>query len=601
MLRRFYFIAAASSLAAFSMSSFAIDGASVDNKEYPAQDAINIDVDSLATKALEAFQVPGVAVGIVVDGKVLLAKGYGYRDIEKQLPVTDRTLFAIGSCTKAFTTFVVSQLAEEGKLSWDDPVIKYIPEFSVQDPLITPRLTLRDLAAHRSGLPRHDLLWAATDLTRAEVVQRIAFLPLSCDLREKFQYNNLMYIVLGTVVERVTHQSWEEVVTERILSPLLMNRTNFSIDDFQKEDDFSLPYSKNREKIIPVHFHKMNSAGPAGSINSCIGDMVRWLQLQLSDGTVFNRHFLQKSDLHELHTIQMPVSVYPEASTFDFGYGLGWGTGVYKGHYCIAHTGGIDGFTAYVGFLPLDGIGVVVLTNSDKGDLVLSSISRTIFDAFLHVNFEDWILKLKENPSPPEESLLSTEIPTKTLDAITFDEYLGTYEHLGYGIVTVQNEKDGPHIHFSHLDIPLHHDTSDIFSGKILDPAYGNSKVTIQFLRDLHGSIIGVRLPLEKAIDPMVFAKKPPQELSSREYLEKFQGTYESESLSFEISLRGDKLVMTSKNMPMSKLEAVKPFVFAIQKDETFRLTFEKDRDGRVQRAVCESADMRCECIAKNK
>lgn len=255
-------------------------------------------LDAMVNKALELFRVPGVAVGIIIDGKVVLTKGYGFRDQSNGLPVTENTLFAIGSCTKAFTTHVLGQLADEGKISWDDPAIKYLPEFRLKDEYATCHITIRDLVTHQSGLPRHDLLWYNSALSRNDLLPRLQYLDSSTDLRGKFQYNNLMYVMAGLVIERITGQTWEEAVQSRVFAPLGMDRSNFSVLDSQKSDDFSLPYREKNGSVQSIPFNNITTAGPAGSINSSVADMTKWVALQLSDGSFEGRQFLKKETLY---------------------------------------------------------------------------------------------------------------------------------------------------------------------------------------------------------------------------------------------------------------------------------------------------------------
>lgn len=186
------------------------------------------DFDAFLTAAVEEWNVPGLGFAAVIDGEVVFAEGFGYRDLEGEQPMTADTLFAIGSTTKAFTTTVLGMLVDEGHLDWDEPVASYLPGFELADRHVSERLTPRDLVTHRSGLPRHDLLWYNNnELSRAEVVERLAYLEPSADLRAKYQYNNLMYLTAGHLIEVLTEESWEDAVRARLLGPLRMERTNF--------------------------------------------------------------------------------------------------------------------------------------------------------------------------------------------------------------------------------------------------------------------------------------------------------------------------------------------------------------------------------------
>src|SRR5205814_7500103 len=211
--------------------------------------------DDFANGALKSWNVPGAAMAIVANGKVVSAKGFGLRDVKNNLPVTPDTLFPIGSCTKAFTTFVLGQLVDEGKLEWDKPVGRYVPGFRMFDDVTSRELTPRDLVTHRSGLPRHDLVWYNNqDLSRKEIVERLQYLPPSAELRQRFQYNNLMFLTAGYLIEQLTGTKWEQAVRARIFEPLGMARSNFADVDSQKTTDFAKPYRDDHDKLIEIPF-----------------------------------------------------------------------------------------------------------------------------------------------------------------------------------------------------------------------------------------------------------------------------------------------------------------------------------------------------------
>lgn len=206
------------------------------------------DFDQSVEQALIDFDIPGIAIGVVANGEVILSKGYGIRDRNNERPVTENTLFAIGSCTKAFTTFVLGTLVDEGLIEWDMPVVNYIPEFRLWDQHANQHITVRDLVTHRSGLPRHDFVWYNSIASREELVSRLQYLEPVCDLREKVYYNSLMYITAGYLAERVTGLSWEDIVSSRIFSPLGMNESNFSVHDSQKKYGFFLPIYEEKRR-----------------------------------------------------------------------------------------------------------------------------------------------------------------------------------------------------------------------------------------------------------------------------------------------------------------------------------------------------------------
>lgn len=468
-------------------------------------------LDATVNEALETFHIPGAAVGIIIDGKVVLTKGYGFRDIENNLPVTENTLFAIGSCTKAFTTHVLGQLADEGKISWDDPVIKHLSEFRLKDEYATSHLTIRDLVTHQSGLPRHDLLWYNSELSRNDLLHRLRYLDPSADLRSKFQYNNLMYVIAGLVIEKILGLTWEESVHSRILTPLGMNKSNFSVLDSQKSADFSLPFREKNGAIQVIPFNPMTIAGPAGSINSSVDDLVKWLGLQLSDGVFEGRQFVKKETLQMMHTPQVALRTFPEEASSFFGYGLGWMVGIHEGRYFVAHEGGIDGFISSTGFLPKEKIGVVVLTNSDSCMSFAHSLTEAILDRTLGIAKADWIPKVKEKDEKIKNALqqgqekTNEDSPAIAGTSRPSSDYVGEFEHPGYGTIKIQKEGDGLILSYYTLSIPLTHRCYDHFTGE-----WQRSLIVpfnCSFVRDHYGEISELNIPLESAVGLISFKR----------------------------------------------------------------------------------------------
>ncbi|MFQ6032023.1 MAG: serine hydrolase domain-containing protein, partial [Candidatus Zixiibacteriota bacterium] len=215
---------------------------------------------------MKEWKVPGLAISIVKEDKVIYTKGFGFRDVKKGLKVTPHTLFAIGSCTKAFTAVAMGFLVDEGKLDWDKPVREYLPSFKLKDPFASERMTPRDLVCHRSGLPRHDLVWYNSSTSREELTHRLQYLEPSKDFRTTYQYQNLMFMTAGYMVGKIAGKTWEEFVRERILEPLGMEESNFSVEDSKKAPDFALPYFKDKqERVIEIPFRNIDNVGPAGS------------------------------------------------------------------------------------------------------------------------------------------------------------------------------------------------------------------------------------------------------------------------------------------------------------------------------------------------
>ncbi len=303
-------------------------------------------IEGFVAEQLAAWEVPGCAVAAVRGGDVVLAGGWGRRDVKADLPVTSGTLFAIGSVTKAFTAATVGALVDDGLLDWARPLRDYLPDLRLHDPVVTDRVSVVDFLSHRSGLPRHDLAWIGhPGWSRAELVHRLRFLPLSRDLRESWQYCNLGYMVAGHAVEALTGTGWEDYLRARLLTPLGMDRSNLSVDDMEADADHATAYERRQGVIVPVPQRPVTALAPAGAINSCAVDMARWLLAQLGGGQLDGRTVMSRDTVVRQH---QPHMVLPDDQTFPtstrHAYGLGWMICRYRDHRLLEHGGGIDGF-----------------------------------------------------------------------------------------------------------------------------------------------------------------------------------------------------------------------------------------------------------------
>ena len=458
-------------------------------------------LDEMVEKAMDLFSIPGVSIGIIIDGEIVLTKGYGFADKAKGLKVNENTLFGIGSCTNAFTTHVLGQLADEGKISFDDPVVKYIPEFRLMDEYATSHITINDLVTHMSGLPSHDLLWYNEEFSRADLLERLPHLDSTEDFKEEFQHNKLMYAVAGLVIERVTEMSWEEAVRTRIFIPLGMNESNFSVMDSQKTDNYALPYTIKNNTLQSIPFHNMESVGPAGSINSNVVDMAKWVQLQLCDGSFDGKELLNSKTLNAMHTSQVAFSD-------SFGYALGWYAGMYKEKYLVGHDGDIQGFTSFTGFLPKEKMGVIVLSNS-TGDIdIIQSLFRAIIDCILGEELSDDWMALIENDRKyyAELNEKNEEIEVFPSTAYPVNDYIGEFYHPGYGNLQVEIEEGALMIKYGSLSLVLSHFWYDHFIGSWTFSL--NNKFGCYFKRDSAGQIVGFYVPMEPSLDPIVFKKQ---------------------------------------------------------------------------------------------
>jgi len=533
-------------------------------------------IDPLMNRALETLKIPGMAIGVVVDGKVVFTKGYGIRDFSDPLPVTENTLFAIGSCSKAFTTFALGQLVDEGMLAWDDPVIKYLPEFRLKDIHATHHLTIRDLVTHRSGLPRHDLAWYNSTFPRKEILDRLPHFEPTCDLREKFQYNNFMYGVAGLVIERVSGKTWEEFVQGRIFMPLGMKNSNFSVAISQQADDFASPHTEKNEKVEVIPFRNLSNIGPAGSINSTIEDMMKWVELQLSDG----KQLIQKETLKDMHLVHMPMHspILEDA----FGYGLGWFTALHEGHYIVAHGGGIDGFISMVTLYPKQKLGVVVLTNSDSHGLFPTMAAYGIADLLLGKEDDLWLSKVEEKEKQMKELMKQSADVAEVISEAALlhspNQYIGEFEHLGYGSIKIdlnQGVLVASHNNIRYSISPTGYDHFNLS----MESREESQKMGGAFVSNRSGDISELHVSFEAQLAPIVFKRKVSNELIATDYLKKFIGVFECSLFSMEVTLKGGHLTATVPGQPSCVMKPEKKNLFSIKEVPGCSLQFVVEAD----------------------
>jgi CubicO group peptidase (beta-lactamase class C family) len=470
--------------------------------------------------AMQAGKVPGAAVLLIKDGEVLFSQGFGKRDVTRNLEVTPRTLFAIGSSGKAFTAAAIALLVEEGKLEWDKPVRDYLPGFRLYDSFAGERLTVRDLLCHRCGLPRHEFLWYGSDLTRKELVERLPYLEPSADFRARYQYNNLMFATAGYLIECVTGQTWEAFVAARIFKPLGMTSSNTSVDDSQQSDDYALPYEEKKDEVQEAPFYsKFQAMGPAGGINTNLEDMQHWLRFQLNAGKHGEIQLLAAEHLAQNHAPHMviaegeavPPGKHPEIS--NWCYGQGWFVGTYRGHRMVQHGGSIDGFMAEVVLLPDDHAAVAVFTNRGN-TMVPFIIAFAACDRLLGAEQTDWNgrlqkefadLKAKGEEQLAEKQKAEPVIPD-THPSHALDAYCGQYAHPGYGAVTITRADDQLRFTYNAIPSSLTHVHYDIFE---LNLERFDFKAKVSFATAEKGDIESLAVKLEPTVSAIVFTRVP--------------------------------------------------------------------------------------------
>jgi CubicO group peptidase (beta-lactamase class C family) len=546
--------------------------------------------DQLVQGMIDAWKVPGLAVAIVKNGQVVYEKGFGFRDTEKKLPVTPDTLFAIGSSSKAFTTFVMGTLVDEGKLDWDKPVTTFLPGFRLHDRVATEQLTPRDMVTHRSGLPRHDLSWYnATELSRKELVERLPYMEATYPLRSRWQYNNFMFLTAGYLVEQVTGKSWEDNVRERIFQPLEMTNSNFSVHDSQKAADFALPYREDDDKLGLIPFREITNMGPAGSINSSIRDMSKWVQVHLSGGKASggkagDRQLIGPATLIDIHSPHMVLTETPERPELSqTSYGLAWFIDTYRGHQRVSHGGNIDGFSALVTLLPNDDLGMVILTNKD-GNGVPELLVRHTVDRLLKLDPIDWngeyLAKRDAGKAMAKEAEAKKETARKpgTKPAHKLEEYAGDYAHPGYSPLKIVVDGKRLKATYNHLSVPLEHWHYETWTGVKGGDHPNLEDLKFLFETDMSGNVVAVTTPFEAALkDGITFAKKPDSRLSDAAYLARFAGDYDMNGETGSIQLAGNVLTLNLKGQPQYHLVPEVSGEFSLKEVSIVRVRFEEE------------------------
>ncbi|MFP4083216.1 MAG: serine hydrolase [Candidatus Aminicenantes bacterium] len=549
-------------------------------------------LDQFIKDRMEEWKVPGLAISVVKEGKVIYSEGFGLRNVEQELEVTPRTLFAIGSCSKAFTAVAMGILVDEGKLDWDNPVREYLPAFELKDLFASQRMTPRDLACHRSGLPRHDLMWYSSPFSRSELFDRLKHLEPSEDFRTTFQYQNLMFMTAGYLVGQITGSTWEDFVKERIFDPLGMKDSNFSVEDSKKADDFALPYLEHEEQVMEIPFRNIDNVGPAGSINSNVEEMANWVLLNLNKGKFGENQIISENNLQEVHSPQMISSKnirYDEL--FYSTYGMGWSINSYRGHLMLTHGGGIDGFSALVSLMPRHNIGLVILTNLN-GCPVPSIVAYNVCDRLLGLDQVPWNKRIKEQIEKAEKEVEEAEkekdkdrVPN-TQPSHPLEDYAGDYRHPGYGVIAVKKDGDLLKTVFNSIESELHHYHYDVFELKNEVYEFFGIKQKLSFFADDRGRIARLSIQLEPAVDPILFTKMAEKKMMEKSFLQKFEGEYVLGETTVNIKLKGeDTLILTVPGQPDYELIPYEGTEFKLKGLTGYSLEFVVDERGEVTEA----------------
>jgi CubicO group peptidase (beta-lactamase class C family) len=470
-------------------------------------------LDAFIGEVMAEWKVPGLAIAIVEDGEVIVSKGYGYRDVDEELPVTPRTLFAIGSIAKSFTVTALGMLADEGRFEWDEPVRTYLPDFELYDDVASERMTPRDLVTHRSGLPRHDLVWYGSDFTRRELYERLRYLEPSRDFRAAYQYQNLMFMTAGYLAGRLAGMPWEDLVSRRIFEPLGMARSNFSVTESPRSDDFAYPYTLIGDDVRQIDFRNIDEIGPAGSINSSVEEMIRYVQFHIDAGKYGDEQLLSETNARQMQTPQMAIQSSIQYDELGHSaYGMAFSIGTYRGHKVVQHGGGIDGFSALLSLMPRERVGLIILTNMSGNNPVPSIVARRAYDQLLGLEPVDWPARVREQQAQAREAAERSDEEelnyrvAGTSPSHELSEYVGEYEHPGYGVIRVEFDGAKLKATFNNMSAPLEHFHYDVFEVPE-DPLVEFDEMKVMFRYNKRGAIDRLLVPFEPNVGDIVFTR----------------------------------------------------------------------------------------------
>lgn len=517
-------------------------------KEPPPVQAL-AGIDALIEPELKTFQVPGVAVAVVVGDEVVLSKGYGFRDLEKKVPMAAETQMPIASVTKQFTVAALGTLVRQGKLDWDKPVREYLPDFRMHNEYVTAHATPRDLVTHRIGLPRHDAIWYGTELNREQIYHRLPFFEFSRDLRVRFQYNNLMYMTAGYLGGQISKSSWEELVKNALFTPLGMTRSNFSVAAMHADSNYSQAYELNtKREVVRIEHMALDAGGPAGAINSSVDEMARYLRMMLAGGMFEGKRVLLEADVQAMMQPQMPIGKDLFSDFFGFrNYGMGLFVQTYRGIEIAHHGGNIDGVSALLVLVPSKKIGVVVLANR-SGTRLRDALPFEIIDRLLGLESSGLLARhrqLEEKGFAGEDAAKAagaTDRKLNTKPARPLDEYAAEYLHPGYGPMKVRLEKDRLMLSYNKFSTPLDHWHYEVFQSPA-DRQNPLELTRVQFNSDFSGEVASLSVPLEPNVEPIVFVRQPPAEMRERKFLEPLTGEYDNGGVPVTIAVREDNVL----------------------------------------------------------
>lgn len=434
-------------------------------------------VDRVMLATMKAWQIPGAAVAIVRNDRVVYVASYGVKDLQGNAPVTVDTLFQIGSTSKAFTTTALAMLADDGELTFDDPVRKHVEYFRLADPCADSQVTIRDIVSHRTGLPRRDELWDFTALNREQVIRSMGSIELSKPFRTAYQYQNIMFIAAGEVVAHASGMSWDDFVRTRIFRKLAMTRTVTTDAEWNAGDHASgYRWNWKKQTIGPQQADDTATIGAGGAVKTSARDMANWLRFQLANGVFDGTQLVSAEMLGETkapHTaIRLENSTrdaHPETNVMS--YAMGWTVQDYRGELLVSHSGALNGFRAHVDLLPRRNSGFVLLSNLGRG-MALVALRNTLADMLTGKPPREWnsyylmVDRKADEKAEKEKAERNAKRKPGTSPSHPLDAYAGVYENGAYGSARVTLVNGALVLQWNQLTIPLTHFHYDVFTAE---------------------------------------------------------------------------------------------------------------------------------------
>jgi len=551
-------------------------------------------LDSELEKVLKKLEEPGFAIAIVENDQILYSKGFGYRDYENKIKVDSNTLFAIGSATKSFTSSLLGVLREDEKLDFEDSPIDHINELRFYNSQMNDVISIKDMMSHRTGLPRHDASWYFfPTFSKDSLVSRVKHHKPFTSVRNQWWYNNFMFMLQGVIAERITNKTWSKNIKEMIFDPLGMTRSNTSIAELENSENAAFGYSQDFKKM---DYYKIAGMGPAGSINSSVNEMSKWLITWINKGEYKGKKILPPNYTEEAISSQsVVVANLPDEDNPGLhltNYGYGWFLSSYKGHYRVEHGGNIDGFSTSAAFYPSDKVGIIVLSNQNASNTP-SIVRNIISDRMLDVKKTDWLKyhfdKLKEAELIQKE-LDKNEDSDKikgTNPSRSMNEYEGEYTNLGYGTFDISMKNDSLFMKIPNKTFWLSHHHYDTFlpyelkNGKV--NLEDESVIFITFSADQLGEIKKLSTGLEPAIEELIYFDRKIKtiEIETSE-LDKYVGDFKFMKNMCKTYLKDDVLYVFIAGQPEHKLNPIGKHLFSFEKLEGYKVKFDVSKNEKV-------------------